>query len=269
MPSTRSAGSRKPARRRSCCRTARAMRSFRAQRWMRLPQRRARPRRCSGTTRAMRRRTPVGRPARLDVRPARRFPTDCEGRCCRSLERCELVELGLRELPVAGGDVGAHLLGHRRTCDHRRDPVDRGEPADRKLEQRTAATRSERLQRLRAGEPLLTEPAVVQPAEPRPLGLGRAAAVLPRVKQAALEREVRDVRPSRRSRANGSHPPPSSRWMRLKKFCTANDRAVAGLPAKAAACSRCVASTFERPSPSAPCPRLTSSASRPASRRAG
>ena len=93
---------------------------------------------------------------------------------------------------LPGGDVGANLLGLRRTGDHGRDPVDRGEPADRELEQRVAAAGGERLQLLGPREPLVAEPAVVQPAEPRSLGLGLAAPVLAG-QEAALEREVGDV----------------------------------------------------------------------------
>ena len=95
----------------------------------------------------------------------------------------------------------------------------------------------ERLELLGPGEPLVAEPAVVQAAEPRSLGLGLAAPVLAG-QEAALEREVRDVRPSRACARVAARSASSSRWIRLKKFCTATTGLLPA-SANAAACSRC------------------------------
>ena len=112
----------------------------------------------------------------------------------------------------AGGRVRPHLLGLRRAGDHRADGRLGGETADRDVEQRQAARGRERLERLDP-RPLLVGD--LEPArEPRPLRLGRAAAVLAG-QQAAGEREVRDQRDAEPLAAPGSSSSSAPRSSRM------------------------------------------------------
>ena len=112
-------------------------------------------------------------------------------------------------LPTAAscpaGRVRAHLLGLRRSGDHRGDGGLRREPADRHARAAHAALLRERLEASTRSR--LARPPISRPVQPRALRRRLAAAVLAG-EQAAREREVRD---DRRARAARRPAPPRPR----------------------------------------------------------